>query len=104
VIAARILSVLSAAFLVLAFAIAAFWPPDTPLRDLLDMIDSSWVPALQVLIEKGVSSWLWTTIVIPVLERPGWLPPTAIGLIFFGSAVNFSGPRGSRTRPRRWRS
>jgi hypothetical protein len=39
-----------------------------------------------------------------VLERPGWLPPTAIGLIFFGGAVNLSGPRGSRTRPRRWRS
>jgi hypothetical protein len=104
VIAARILSVLAAAFFVLAFAIAAFWPPDTPLRDLLGMIDSRCVPTLQLLIQKGVSSWAWTTLALPVLERPGWLPPTAIGLIFFGGAVNLSGPRGSRTRPRRWRS
>lgn len=103
-IAARILSVLAAAFLVTAFAIAAFWPPDTPLRDLLDMVDSGWVPALQAFTHDSLSPWLWANVVMPVLERPGWLPPTAIGLIFFGGAVNLSGPRGSRTRPRRWRS
>ena len=103
-IAARILSVLAAAFLVMAFAVAAFWPPDTPLRDLLFMVDSSWVPTLQILIDKGLSPWVWTNVVMPVLERPSWLPPTEIGLIFFGGAVNLSGPRGSRTRPRRWRS
>ncbi len=103
-IAARILSVLAAAFLVTAFAVATFWPPDTPLRDLLDMIDSSWVPALQIWIGKGLSPWLWSNMAVPLLGRPGWLPPTAIGFIFFGSAVSLSGPRGSRTRPRRWRS
>ena len=73
-IAARILSVLAAAFLVMAFAIAAFWPPDTPLRDLLGMIDSSWVPALQVFIQKGLSPWLWTNAAMPVLERPAGCP------------------------------
>jgi len=101
VIAARILSVLAAAFLVMAFAVAALWPPDTPLRDLLGMIDSSWVPVLQVWIEKGLSPWLWANVAMPVLERPGWLPPTAIGLIFFGGAVQLSRHRGSRKRPRR---
>ena len=103
-IAARILSVLAAAFLVVAFAVAALWPPDMPLKDLLGMADSSWVPALQVFVQNTLSPWVWTNLAVPVLERPGWLPPTAIGLIFFGGAVNFSGPRGSRTRPRRWRS
>jgi hypothetical protein len=104
VIAARILSVLAAAFLVMAFAVATFWPPDTPLKDLLGMIDSGWVPAMQAFVQKAMSPWIWTNLALPVLERPGWLPPTAIGLIFFGGAVNLSGPRGSRTRPRRWRS
>ena len=77
-IAARILSVLAAAFLVTAFAIAAFWPPDTPLRDLLDMVDSGWVPALQAFTHDSLSPWLWANVVMPVLERPGWLPPTAM--------------------------
>lgn len=102
-IAARILSVLAAVFLVGAFALASTLSPDTPLKDALGMVDSGWMPALQRLIQTGLSPWAWDNLAMPVLQRPVWLPPTAIGLIFFGAAVSISGPRGNRAGPRRWR-
>lgn len=98
----RILSVLAAAFLVAAFAVASIWPPDMLLKTLLSMADVTIVPELQKTIEGGISPWIWTNLVWPLLQRPAWLLPTAIGLIFFGGAISFSGSRGS-TRPRRWR-
>ncbi|WP_284946994.1 hypothetical protein [Acidisoma cladoniae] len=103
-IAVRIFSVLAAAALVAAFAVATFWPPEMPLKVLLAMMDDTWVPTAQAFVQTSLSPWCWANIAQPLLDRPGWLLPTAIGLIFFGGAVSFSGPRGSRTRPRRWRS
>jgi hypothetical protein len=102
VILVRILSVLSAMFLVAAFAVASAWPPNTALRTLLAMADGSILPRLQQLA-SGISPWLWSRLVWPVLERPAWLLPTAIGLIFFGGAISFSGSHSSTSRPRRWR-
>jgi len=104
VILARILSVLAAAFLVMAFAIASIWPPDTLLKTLIDMADAGFVPALQKFVAAQLPSWAWTDVAWPLLQRPAWLLPTAVGLVFFGGAISLSGPKGSRTRPRRWRS
>ena len=100
---ARILSVLAAVFLVAAFAIASIWPPDTLLKTLLSMADPDFVPALQNFAADQLPSWAWTDIAWPLLQRPAWLLPTAVGLVFFGGAISLSGPKGSRQRPRRWR-
>lgn len=97
----RTLSVLAAIFLVAAFAVASIWPPDMLLKTLLAMADGTLVPGLQTEIQ-GISPWVWTNLAWPLLERPAWLLPTAIGLVFFGGAISFSGSRGS-ARPRRWR-
>lgn len=101
-IATRILAVLAAAFLVAAFAVATIWPPDMSLAALIGMVDTTWLPAAQSFVTHALSPWFWDQIAVPVLQRPGWLVPTAIGLVLFGGAVSLSGPRGSRTR--RWRS
>ncbi|GAB0114723.1 hypothetical protein [Acidisoma sp. C75] len=97
----RILSVIAAMFLVAAFAVASIWPPDATLGLLLAMADSSIVPRLQQTV-FGLSPWLWSAVIWPVMERPAWLLPTAIGLVAFGGAISLSGSR-STSRPRRWR-
>jgi hypothetical protein len=105
VIAVRILAVLAAAFLVAAFAVATLWPPDMTLAALIGMVDTTWLSAAQSFTLTSLSPWIWEQLAVPVLQRPGWLVPTAIGLIFLGGAVTLSGPRGSRgSRTRRWRS
>jgi hypothetical protein len=103
VIVARILSVLAAIFLVTAFAVASIWPPDMLLKSLLSMADSDLLPNLQRFISDNLPPWAWTDVAWPLLQRPAWLLPTAVGLVFFGGAISLSGPKGSRTRPRRWR-
>jgi hypothetical protein len=103
VIAARILSVLAAIFLVTAFAVASIWPPDMLLKSLIDLATPDFVPQMQQFISANLPPWAWTDVTWPLLQRPAWLLPTAIGLVFFGGAISLSGPKGSRTRPRRWR-
>lgn len=99
----RILSVLAAIFLVTAFAVASIWPPDTLLKTLIAMADPNFLPAFQRFISNNLPPWAWTDVAWPLLQRPAWLLPTALGLVFFGGAISLSGPKGSRTRPRRWR-
>jgi hypothetical protein len=104
VIVARILSVLAAIFLVTAFAVASIWSPDMLLVNLLGSVDGDIVPALQGFITGNLPPWAWTDLAWPLLDRPAWLMPTAVGLILFGGAISLSGPKGSRAGPRRWRS
>ena len=100
---ARILSVLAAIFLVSAFAVASIWPPETPLKSLMSMADPGFLPDFQSFMTANLPDWAWTDMAWPLLQRPAWLLPTAIGLVLFGGAISLSGPKGSRQRPKRWR-
>ncbi len=99
--AQRILAVLSAVLLVGAVAVALLGPPAMPLGQALLAIDHRALDALQSGVVHIFAPWLWTNVVLPVLVRPAWLPPTALGLICAGLALSL--PHGRRAERRRQR-
>jgi hypothetical protein len=101
VITRRVLAVVAAVLLVGAVALAMLGPPDMPLSQALLAIDQRTLGGLQSGIERIFTHWTWTQIALPVLMRPAWLIPAALGLIFAGLSLTFPGggrPQGSRQR------
>ena len=101
--ASRILAVLAAAFLVVAFALATMLPPDLPLGQALAMVNHGWLVSFQDAIRINLSEWAWLNMVVPLLVRPVWLAPLALGLVAGGASLTLSSRRGP-ARPRRKRS
>jgi len=102
VIARRILAILSAALLVGAVAVALLAPPGMPLGQALLAIDHRILNAVQSDVERVFTPWLWSQVILPVLVRPAWLLPAALGLICAGLSLTL--PHGSRAeRPRQRR-
>ena len=99
----RILTVLSAALLVGAVAVALLAPPGLPLGQALLAYDHRTLDALQSAVTQIFPAWLWIDVILPVLVRPAWLPPAARGLIFAGLAFTLpNGRRAERPRQRRF--
>jgi hypothetical protein len=96
----RILAVIAAIFLVGSVALATLGPPGVPLGQLLLMLDHDLAAAMQDGIEQHLAAWMWSDLVVPLLARPAWLVPAALGLICAG--VAFSVPaRKPAGRPHR---
>jgi hypothetical protein len=103
VIVQRILTVLSAALLVGAVAVALLAPPGMPLGQALLAFDHRALNVLQTAVTRIFPSWVWTEVILPVLVRPAWLPPAALGLICAGLAFTLpNGRRAERPRQRRF--
>ena len=100
---ARVFAIIAAMSLVLAFALAALLPPTLSLARFMEMIDHARLVALQNFMQGHLSAWLWNYICVPVLTRPAWLLPTAVGLVAVGAAVTL-GTRQKAPRSRRRRS
>jgi len=81
VIAQRVLAVLSAMLLVGAVALAMLGPPSVPLGQVLFMVDHDLMDALHSGVERHLSAWLWENVAMPLMVRPAWLVPAALGLI-----------------------
>lgn len=102
-IARRILAILSAALLVSAVAVALLAPPGMPLGQALLALDHRVLGTLQSDVERFLTPWLWTEVILPVLVRPAWLPPAALGLICAGLSLSLpNGRRAERPRQRRF--
>ncbi len=102
-IARRILAILSAALLVGAVAVALLGPPEMPLGQALLAIDHRLLDGMQYEVERVFAPWLWTEVIMPVLARPAWLPPTALGLICAGLSLTLpQSRRAERPRQRRF--
>jgi hypothetical protein len=96
----RILAIISAMLLVGAVALAMLGPPSVPLGQLLLMIDHDLTEALRGGIEQHLAAWIWSDVALPLLVRPAWLVPAALGLICAGVAASVSGSKPAR-RPHR---
>jgi hypothetical protein len=96
----RILAVIAAILLVGSVAIATLGPPDVPLGQILLMLDHDLTEALRNSVEQHLSAWIWADLVMPLLVRPAWLMPAALGLICAGVAFSVSG-RKPAGRPHR---
>jgi hypothetical protein len=96
----RILAVISAILLVGSVALATLGPPSVPLGQLLLMVDHDLTDALRSGVEQYLASWIWDDVAVPLLLRPAWLVPAALGLIFAGAAFSVPG-RKPAGRPHR---
>jgi len=101
VIAQRVLAVVSAALLVGAIALAMLGPPQVPLGQLLFMVDHDLMEAAHGFVGSHLASWLWDYLLVPVLVRPAWLVPGAIGLICGGMSLSLSTRKSAHRSHRR---
>ena len=65
-------------------------PPSVPLGQALFMLDHDLMNALHGSIERHVSAWLWDHLAAPLMLRPAWLLPAALGLICGGLSLSLS--------------
>ncbi len=86
----RILAVLAAMLLVGAVALAMLGPPEVPLGQVLFMVDHDLMDAVHGFIGTHMASWLWDYLIAPLMMRPAWLVPAALGLICGGMALSLS--------------
>jgi hypothetical protein len=98
VIAQRILAVLAAFMLIGAFALAPLGPPGVPLGHVLFTLDTPVMDWLQ----EHTSSWIWRNLIAPLLLRPAWLLPAAVGIVLAGASLTLaSRPETHRSRHQR---
>ncbi len=96
-IAVRALSLLAAALLVGAFAIALLGPQDMTLADAVHAVDAGFAARAQAALGPA----LWRFLVQPLMVRPVWLPLAALGLVSGGVAMSLGTARPPQTRRRR---
>jgi len=87
--------------LVGAVALAMLGPPAVPLGQALFMIDHDLMNALHSGIERHLSTWLWDNVAVPLMLRPAWLVPAALGLICGGLSLTLSTRKKSAHRSHR---
>ena len=100
-IAQRVLAVLAAMLLVGAVALAMLGPPSVPLGQVLFMVDHDLMDALHSGVERHLSAWLWENVAMPLMVRPAWLVPAALGLICAGLSLSLSTRKATHRSHRR---
>ena len=94
----RILAVLAALLLIGAFAMATLGPPGVPLGHVLFTLNRP----LMNWMEQHVSGWAWVNLAVPLLLRPAWLLPAAVGILMAGASLTLaSRPQTHRSRQQR---
>ena len=97
----RIFACLSAVFLVGAVAVALLGPPGIALGQALVAIDHHMLDVLRSGVERLFAPWLWSEVILPILVRPAWLPPAALGLVFAGLCLTVPPGRRAERPPQR---
>lgn len=97
----RILAILSAILLVGAVALATLGPPSVPLGQVLLMLDHDLTETLRTGIEQHFAAWIWSDVALPLLVRPAWLVPAALGLVCAGAAFSVAGRKPAGRAHRR---
>jgi len=98
--AAKIFSVLAAALLVGALALATLLPPEMSLHEAMHAIDALRADSFQQAVIGGLGKGFWTNAAVPLLMRPVWLLPLCLGLICVGGALSSSFQATPRTKRR----
>jgi hypothetical protein len=99
----RILAIIAAALLVGTVALATLESPDMPLGQALLLLDRESLSVFQSQVDRLFAHWMWSEIILPVLVRPVWLLPAALGLICVGLSLTLPhGRRAERPGQRRF--
>ena len=78
--ASRICTSFAACFLVLAFAVAALGPVGLSLADAVHRLDDTLLASLH----RRSPASVWRALVLPLLVRPAWVLPAALGIVCSG--------------------
>jgi hypothetical protein len=97
----RILAVLAATLLVGAVALAMLGPPAVPLGQMLFLVDHDLMDAVHSFIGTHLAGWLWDYLIAPLMLRPAWLVPAALGLILGGMSLSLSTRKSTHRSHRR---
>jgi hypothetical protein len=97
---AKIFSVLAAAFLVGALALATLLPPDMSLHEAIHAVDALRADNFQQAMIGSLGKGVWNGAAVPLLMRPVWLMPLCLGLICVGGALSSSFQATPRTKRR----
>ena len=100
-IAVRVVAVIAAGFLVAAFSVALLFPAATSLGEVVSMTDGRALAGIQGFARAYLPDWAWGRLFVPLLVRPAWLSPMALGVVAVGVAVSL---RSHQSAPRRRRS
>ena len=88
--AVRVLSVLAATFLVLAFALAVTLPPMATLSQVITRWRPGGVAGMEAWRLANLPDWMWGSVAMPVLARPCWLLPVDLAIVFGGIAITIA--------------
>ncbi len=101
-IAVRVVTVIAAAFMVVAFSLALLFPAAMSLAELLTMFHDRALVTVQAFAHDRLPGWVWSRLLTPVLVRPAWLGPMAFGVVAAGVALSLRSQRQApRSRRRR---
>ena len=87
--------------LVGAVALAMLGPPGVPLGQTLFMVDHDLMEAVHTFIGTHLATWLWDYLVVPLMLRPAWLVPAALGLLCGGMSLSLSTRKSTHRSHRR---
>ncbi len=96
----RAFLVVAACLLVIAFALAILPDWDMSLREALASLDADAPSRLRAAVIHAVGAAMWQRTAEPLLVRPSWLVPAALGIICLGAAVTAYNPPDRRTKRR----
>lgn len=84
----RILSILAATCLVVAFALAITLPPSASLAQVL--LRARMLEGVEASLRSTLPDWAWHHLATPVLSRPSWLLPVDAALVLGGVAATIA--------------
>ena len=85
---AQMFAGVGAASLVGAFALAILLSPRMTLAAAIARLDHAVLLAWQQTERSGIAAWIVGHMVTPLLVRPVWLGPLAVGVVCLGIAFN----------------
>ena len=97
----RIFAVLAAVLLVFTFGLIVLTPYDLPLVQGLTAFDPGLVQRLHDFIVPVLGNGIWSRVVTPLLARPAWLMPLALGMVCVGVATTTNVPPQTHRSRRR---
>ena len=98
----RVLMVMSAISLVVAFGLALLVSPSLSLGAAVSRADHQLLVTLQDSLRQASLDWVWTAFVLPLIARPSWLLPLSLAVLSGGAAFSVA-TRPPATRPHRRR-
>jgi hypothetical protein len=101
VILQRVFAVLAAILFVGSAALATLGPWAASLGRSLAGLQPDLPDRLHGWTERNIGAWVWSDLIQPILQRPVWLVPVAVGLVCLGLAVSLAGRNAARRSHRR---